>query len=81
LQFGYIVSLDPCWQFLQHPIAKQAMPFGNHLSLKKQKQFGYVLLLDIGWRLGDEQSLSVCELFCDYLSLNNDWQFWRPLIA
>jgi hypothetical protein len=48
---------------LRQPIAKQAMPFGDRLSLKKRKQFGYVLLLNICWRLGDEQSLSVHELF------------------
>jgi hypothetical protein len=48
---------------LQQPIAKQAMPFGNHQLLKKRKQFGYVLLLAICWRLGDEQLLSVRELF------------------
>jgi hypothetical protein len=66
---------------LRQPIAKQAMPFGDHLLLKKQRQFEYVLSLYICWRLGDEQSLSVCELFCDYLLLNIYWQFWRPLIA
>jgi hypothetical protein len=48
---------------LRQPIAKQAMPFGDHLSLEKRKQFGYVLLLTICWQLGDEQSLSVRELF------------------
>jgi hypothetical protein len=66
---------------LRQPIAKQAMPFGDHLLLKKQMQFEYVLLLNICWRLGDEQSLSVRELFCDYLLVNIYWQFWRPLIA
>jgi hypothetical protein len=66
---------------LQQPIAKQAMPFGDHLLLKKRKQFGYILLLNICWRLGDEQSLSVREQFGDYLLLNIDWRFWRPLIA
>jgi hypothetical protein len=69
---------------LQQPIAKQAMPFGDHLTQKKKKKrrrFGYILSLNICWRLGDEQSLSVRKLFCDYLSLNIYWQFWRPLIA
>jgi hypothetical protein len=66
---------------LRQPIAKQAMHFGDHLLLKKQRQFEYVLLLNIYWRLGDEQSLSVCELICDYLLLIIYWQFWRPLIA
>ncbi len=30
---------------LQQPIAKQAMPFGDLLLLKKQRQFGYVYCL------------------------------------
>jgi hypothetical protein len=92
-QFCALLSLNKQWQFgeqnslnnrfaiwlyriarsslaiLQQPIAKQAMPFGNQNSL------------NICWQLGDEQSLSVRELFCDYLLLNIDWQFWRPLIA
>jgi hypothetical protein len=65
----------------QSRIANQAMPFGDHLSLKKRRRFGYVLLLKICRRLGDKQSLGVCGLFCDYLSLNIDWQFWQPFIA
>jgi hypothetical protein len=48
---------------LQQPIAKQAMPFGDLLSLKKAKQFGYVLLLNTCWRLGDKQSLSDSQAF------------------
>jgi hypothetical protein len=32
---------------LQQPIAKQAMPFGDHILLKKQRRFGYILLLKI----------------------------------
>ena len=31
LWFGYVESLDPRWRFRQ-PIAKQAMPFGDHRS-------------------------------------------------
>jgi hypothetical protein len=58
---------------LRQPIAKKAMPFGDYLSLRR---FGYVLLLNICWGLGDEQLLRVRELFCDYLLLNIDWQFW-----
>jgi hypothetical protein len=58
------------------------MPFGNHLLLKGQRQFGYVLLLNKRQRFGDTQELlRVCSLFCDYLSLNFDWQFWQLLIA
>ncbi len=57
------------------------MPFGDHLSLNKQRQFGYVLLLNIRRRFGDTQSLRICGLFCNYLSLNFDWQFWQLLIA
>jgi hypothetical protein len=54
---------------LRQPIAKQAIPFGDPLPLKKRRQFEYVLSLNICWQLGDEQSLSVRELFCDYLLL------------
>ncbi len=57
------------------------MPFGDHLSLKKQWQFGHVLLLNICWRFGDTQLLSVRWQFCDNLLLNINWQFLRPLIA
>jgi hypothetical protein len=30
-------------------IAEKAMPFGDHLLLKKRWQFGYGLLLNIRW--------------------------------
>jgi hypothetical protein len=55
------------------------MPFGDHLSLKSESDFSNILLLNLCWRLGEEQSLSVCEHLS--ISLNIDWQFWRPLIA
>ncbi len=48
---------------LQQPIAKQAMPFGDLLSLNKMKRFGYVLSLNICWQLGDKQSLSDSRAF------------------
>jgi hypothetical protein len=48
---------------LRQPIAKQAMPFGNHLSLKKRKRFGNILSLNTCWQLGNEQLLSVRKLF------------------
>ena len=46
-------------------ITKQAMPFGDHLSLKKRSEsnFSNILSLNIDWQFGDEQSLSVCKLF------------------
>jgi hypothetical protein len=47
---------------LRQPIAKQAMPFGDRLSLKSESNLSNILLLNICWRLGDEQSLSVREL-------------------
>jgi hypothetical protein len=57
------------------------MLFGDHLSLKKRRRFGYVLSLNTCRGLDDKQSLSDRRLFCDYLSLNIDWRFWRPYIA
>jgi hypothetical protein len=44
-------------------IAKQAMPFGDHLSLNKQRRFGYVLLLNIRQQFGNKQSPSVRGFF------------------
>jgi hypothetical protein len=66
---------------LQYFIAKQAMPFGDCLSLTKRWQFGYILLLNIRGRFGDTQLLRVRGQFCNNLSLNIAWQFWRLLIA
>jgi hypothetical protein len=40
-------------------IAEKAIPFGDHLLLKKQWQFGALLLLNKRWQFGDKQSLSV----------------------
>ncbi len=48
---------------LRQPIAKQAMPFGDHLSLKKAKRFGYILSLNTCWRLGDKQLLNDSRAF------------------
>ncbi len=59
-------------------IAKQAMPFGDHLSLQSKSDFSNIYRL-ICWRLGNEQLLSVREHLL--LLLNIDWRFWRPLIA
>jgi hypothetical protein len=53
-------------------IAKQAMPFGDHLSLKSESNFSNILSLNLCWRLGEQQSLSIRELV---LSLNIDWRF------
>jgi hypothetical protein len=39
-------------------IAKKAMPFGDHLSLKKRWQFGYFLSLNIHWCFVDTHLLS-----------------------
>jgi hypothetical protein len=66
---------------LQSFIAKQAMPFGNNLSLKKQWRFHAILSLNKCWQFGNTQWLRVCGRFCDNLSLNIDWQFWQLLIA
>jgi hypothetical protein len=54
-------------------IAKQAMPFGDHLSLKSESDFSNILSLNLCWRLGEQQSLSVREHFI--ISLNIDWRF------
>jgi hypothetical protein len=64
-----ILSLNICWRLGDEKllsvsrafitIAKQAMPFGNHLSLKSDSDFSNILLLNICWQLGDEQLLSV----------------------
>ncbi len=54
-------------------IAKQAMPFGDRLSLQKAKAISGVLYRLICWRLGDEQLLSVREHFLQ--SRNLDWRF------
>ncbi len=47
----------------RQPIAKQAMPFGDLLLLKKAKRFGYVLSLNTCRRLGKEQLLSDSRAF------------------
>jgi hypothetical protein len=57
-------------------ITEKAMPFGNHLSLKKQWRFGYVLLLNIRRQFGDTHSLSFCGQLGNNLLLNIHWQFW-----
>jgi hypothetical protein len=62
-------------------IVEKAIPFGDHLSLKKQWQFGNVLLLNICWRFGDTHSLSFRGRFGSNLLLNIYWRFWQPLIA
>jgi hypothetical protein len=38
-------------------IAKQAMPFGDPLSLKSERDFSTILALNIDWRFGDLLSL------------------------
>jgi hypothetical protein len=40
-------------------IAKQAMPFGDRLSLKSENDFSNILSLNLCWQLGEEQSLSI----------------------
>jgi hypothetical protein len=54
---------------LQQPIAKEAMPFVGHLSLKSESNLSNILSLNICWQLGDEQLLSIRELLL--LLLNN----------
>jgi hypothetical protein len=39
-------------------IAEKAMPFGDHLSLKKQWRSGYVLSLNICWQFGNTHLLN-----------------------
>ena len=63
---------------LRQSIAKQAMLFGNRLSLKNESHLGKILSLNLCWRLGKEQSLSVREHFLQ--SLNIDWQFGDLLL-
>jgi hypothetical protein len=46
-------------------IAEKAIPFGNHLLLKKRWQFGHVISLNIRWQFGDTHSLSFCGRFDD----------------
>ncbi len=53
-------------------IAKKAMPFGDHLSLKSESDFSTILSLNLCWRLGKEQLLSVGEHLL--ISLNIDWR-------
>jgi len=55
-------------------IAKQAMPFGDHLSLKSESDFSNILSLNLCWRLGDHLSLKSESDFSNILSLNLCWR-------